>query len=91
MRLDNPCPGAIIPVKLLTVEEIENSTIEEKYFEKPELSEFLNTVKEYGLPQDLEIFHLLAFSGIRSGELCVLKKSDFNFETNEVRNHQDSL
>lgn len=85
LRLDNPCPGAIIPVKLLTVEEIENSTIEEKYFEKSELSEFLNTVKEYGLPQDLEIFHLLAFSGIRSGELCALKESDFNFETNEVR------
>lgn len=34
---------------------------------------------------DMEIFHLLAFSGLRSGELCALKDTDFFFETNELR------
>ncbi|MGG4207012.1 hypothetical protein ABEW60_21950 [Paenibacillus jamilae] len=55
------------------------------YLEKHELAEFLNAVNEHGLPDDIEIFHLLAFSGMRSGELCALKDTDFNFELNELR------
>jgi integrase len=85
MRLDNPCVGAVIPTKKLTVEEIENHTIEEKYLEKEELFEFLKAAKEHGMEFDLERFYLLAFSGMRSGELCALKWSDINFETNEIR------
>lgn len=85
LRKDNPCLGTVIPVKMLTVEEIENVTIEEKYLEKNELAEFLAVVREHGLSQDTEIFYLLAFSGMRSGELCALKWSDINFETKEVR------
>jgi site-specific recombinase XerD len=41
MRKDNPCVGAVVPVKKLTVEDIENNTIEEKYLEKDEIAEFL--------------------------------------------------
>lgn len=37
------------------------------------------------MAQDLERFYLLAFSGRRSGELCALKWTDVNFETNELR------
>lgn len=85
MRLDNPCTGVVIPVKLLTVEEIENTTIEEGYFEKSELTEFLSAAQEHGLSQDLEIFYVLAFSGMRSGELCAWKWTDLNFDTNIVR------
>ncbi|MBA2943179.1 site-specific integrase [Paenibacillus sp. CGMCC 1.16610] len=85
VRKDNPCTGAVIPVKMLTVEEIENITIEEKYLERIELKEFLAAAREHGLPQDTEIFYLLAFSGMRSGELCALKWSDINFEANEIR------
>jgi integrase len=85
LRRDNPCIGAVIPEKKLTVEEIENNTIEEKYLEKDELFKFLDTTKQYGLHEDVEIFYLLAFSGMRSGELCALKWADINFETNEIR------
>ncbi|AGK51992.1 tyrosine-type recombinase/integrase [Bacillus sp. 1NLA3E] len=85
MRRDNPCTGSVIPVKKLTVEDIENNTIEEKYLEKDELSEFLSTAHQYGLLMDMEIFYLLAFSGMRSGELCALKWTDVDFETNEIR------
>lgn len=81
----SPTEGAVVPKKRLTVEDIENNPIEEKYFEKEELEEFLLTVKEFGLDMDLERFYLLAFSGMRSGELCALKWSDINFETNEIR------
>ncbi|MFJ8245219.1 tyrosine-type recombinase/integrase [Peribacillus asahii] len=85
MRIDNPCVGAVIPVKKLTVEDIENNTIGEKYLERLELFEFLNVVKKHGLEFDLERFYLLAFSGMRSGEMCALKWPDINFDTNEIR------
>lgn len=85
MRLDNPCAGATIPTKKITVEEIENNTIEEKYLEREELFEFLHVVQEHGMEFDLEWFYLLAFSGMRSGELLALKWKDINFETNEIR------
>ncbi|MGD6845269.1 tyrosine-type recombinase/integrase [Bacillus infantis] len=85
MRKDSPCTGAVIPVKKLTVEDIENKTIEEEYLERDELFEFLEAVKKNGLECDLERFYLLAFSGMRSGELCALKWSDIDWETNEIR------
>lgn len=85
MRTDNPFSDTVIPVKLLTVEEIEKDPIVEKILEKHELEEFFHVVKEHGLPMDMEIFHLLAFSGLRSGELCALKDTDFFFESNEIR------
>ncbi|WP_431814318.1 tyrosine-type recombinase/integrase [Bacillus paralicheniformis] len=82
---ESPVSGTSVPKKRLTIEDIENNKIEEKYLEKEELEEFLLTVKEFGLDMDLERFYLLAFSGMRSGELCALKWSDLNFETNEIR------
>lgn len=85
LRLDNPCFGAVIPKKTRTVEEIENDVIAEKYFEKNELIEFLEATKRYGQYQDIEMFYLLTFSGMRSGEMCALKWTDIYFETNEIR------
>lgn len=85
LRLDNPTTGAVIPTPLITVEEIENSTIEEKYLNREELTQILNASIEHGLEGDAERFHLLAFSGMRPGELCALKWSDLDFEKREVR------
>lgn len=82
---ESPAKGAIVPKKALTVEEIENNDIEEQYLETNELKEFLLAVKGYGLPLDLERFYILAFTGMRSGELCALKWSDINFEKREIR------
>jgi len=85
IRKDNPCEGAVIPVKKLTVEDIENSLIEESYLEEKELVEFLHAVTEYGLELDKERFYLLAFSGLRVGELCALKWTDLNFTNNQLK------
>lgn len=82
---DNPKEGVVIPKKQRTVEEIENVPIEEKYLEREELEEFLEAVREHGLELDLERFYLLAFSGMRNGELCALKWNDVDFEHNEIR------
>lgn len=87
IRIDNPTIDAVIPQKLITVEEIENKDqlIEDKYLNRSELLDFFSTIKEHGKPQDKEIFYLLAFSGFRSGELCALKWTDIDFGTNQIR------
>ncbi|OQM47499.1 site-specific integrase [Anoxybacillus sp. UARK-01] len=85
MIKDNPCEGVVIPKKTLTVEEIEGNAIEEMYFERNELEEFLSAAIKYGLPLDKEWFYLLAFSGMRVGEMLVLKWSDIDFKRNEIR------
>ncbi|WP_138756452.1 tyrosine-type recombinase/integrase [Paenibacillus sinopodophylli] len=81
----NPAVGAKIPVRAETIEDIESKGIEEEYLEREELNQFLEAVRIHGKELDLERFYLLAFSGIRSGELCALKWTDLNFETNELR------
>lgn len=73
MRKASPSIGAVIPKKLLTVEDIENNSIEDEYLEHAEIEEFLTAVNKHGMDQDIERFYLLAFSGMRSDELCVLK------------------
>lgn len=85
IRVDNPVPAVVIPRKKLTVEEIENSTVEEKFFERYELEEFLQMALTEGLPNDKEWFYLLAFTGLRVGELCALKWTDINFDENTIR------
>ncbi|WP_258296738.1 tyrosine-type recombinase/integrase [Paenibacillus peoriae] len=85
-RTDNPTIDAIIPEKLITVEEIENKDqlIEEKYLNRAELTDFLSAAMQ-GEPYDKEIFYLFAFSGFRSGELCSLKWTDVDFQNNTIR------
>lgn len=85
LRAANPATAIVIPKKRLTVEEIENSTVEEKFFERHELEEFLQMVITAGLPLDKEWFYLLSFTGMRVGELCALKWTDINFEENTIR------
>jgi integrase len=80
---ENPTDDVVIPRARKTVEEIETDKIEEKYLERHELEQFLKAVKEHGLDLDLERFYLLAFSGMRSGELCALKWSDIT--DNDIR------
>lgn len=82
---ESPTLHAVIPKKRITVEEIENQSIEEKFLETHEVSQFLDAVEEFGLYLDREIFYLLPFSGMRSGEMCALKWTDITFNKNEVR------
>lgn len=84
-RKDNPSAGAVIPEKKKTVEDIENDNVDQEYLTREELTEFLETVCKYGIKEDKEIFYLLAFTGLRSGELCALKETDLNFELNKIK------
>ena len=42
-------------------------------------------MNQHGLPFDKEMFHLLAFTGMRPGEMIALKETDFFFDTNQLR------
>ncbi|WP_083606641.1 tyrosine-type recombinase/integrase [Paenibacillus helianthi] len=85
LRKDDPSEGAVIKEKALTVEEIEEEDLEASYLERHELESFLNAVVNHGLERDLETFYFLAFTGLRSGELCALKWADINFDTTMIR------
>lgn len=82
---ENPREDAFIPKKAVTVKQLEETTIEETYFEKDELLTFLDAVLIIGLELDKERFYTLAFSGMRPGELTALKKSDLDFKNNTIR------
>jgi integrase len=79
----DPTEFAYIPKDETTVEEIEKEEIP-NYLEKEELSLFLKTAEEKGLERDYPIFKLLAYTGIRVGELCALKWKDIDFEEGSI-------
>ncbi len=85
LRSDNPVENTIVPKKRRTVEEIESTELKEKFFEQQELEQFLAATRTHGLIHDRDWFLLLAFTGMRVGELCALKWSDISFEEKKLR------
>jgi integrase len=77
----NPTQYAKVPKKRKTVEQLEAETEVPKYLEKEELAVFLDYAKKHGLDGDYAIFLLLAYTGIRAGELCALKWTDLKEDT----------
>jgi len=80
----NPASLVKMPKKQKTIEEIENTEEEVKFLEKNELLEFLQIAKNHGLYLDYQMFSLLAYTGMRSGELLALKWSDINFTDSTI-------
>jgi len=52
--------------------------------EKEQLKTFLSTAKSYGKYADYQAFLLLAYSGMRGGELCALQWEDVDFTNNKI-------
>ena len=80
----DPTVYAQLPVSQKTVEELEGEVDVPKYLEKEELGLFLRTAREEGKEIDYTAFVLLAYSGLRVGEMLALKWKDINFETGEI-------
>ncbi len=80
----DPTEFAKLPKKQLTVEDLENEEEIPMFFEKEELSDFLNICKEDNNPQTYVIFMTLAYTGMRVGELCALKWKDISFKNKEI-------
>lgn len=73
-----------LPRERKTVEELEQEEELPKYLEKEALAVFLKTIKDHGLPVDYPLFLMLAYTGMRVGELCALKWRDINFDEQTI-------
>lgn len=81
----DPSEFAHVPKEIKTVEDLEKEDEVPKYLEKDELSKFLKTAKKDGLDQDYTMFMVLAYTGMRVGELCALKWNDVDTEEGSIR------
>lgn len=83
---DDPTEYALLPRKNeVTIEELENEEHIPLYFEKEELAEFLSTCEELFSLQTYSIFMVLAYTGMRAGELCALKWKDVDMKNNTIK------
>jgi integrase len=74
----DPTEFAYVKMDKKTIEQLEEEEIP-KYLEKEELALFLETAKIHGLEHDYLVFLILAYTGIRVGELVALKWKDIDF------------
>lgn len=75
----NPVQNATIPKRQKTIEELKEEALDELYFTKNELVNFLTYVKIQTPLLDYSIFLTLAYTGLRIGELLALKWEDIDF------------
>lgn len=76
----NPTNYAKVPRQPETVEQIENGGKLPKYMEKEELVRFLDVAKKEGKDKDYYVFMVMAYTGVRVGELSALKWKDVDLE-----------
>lgn len=69
---------AKVPSFTKTVEEIESFEELPEYLEKEQLAKLFKTAMDYGSPQGFRILFILAYTGMRLGELCALKLNDID-------------
>lgn len=74
----NPTEHALVPKKVLSFEEQESAKRLPHYLEKDELKRFFAAE---GNPQIRRVFELLAYTGLRIGELSALFVEDFDGES----------
>lgn len=59
--------------------------VEENFYTREQLKEFLHYLKEENNPKVYTFFRLLAYSGMRKGEALALQWKDINFTKSEIR------
>jgi integrase len=79
----DPTEFAYVKKNKKTVEQLEEEEVP-KYLEKEELALLLETAKANGLEHDYLIFLILAYTGIRVGELVALKWKDVDFKNHTI-------
>ncbi len=67
-----------------TVEELENEEVLPEFMQKSELAHFLRVAKEHSDPQSFHALFILAYSGLRIGELCALRISDVDEANKQI-------
>lgn len=82
---ESPTLYAIVPKKVQSITDIDNSPIEEHYLEKNELNTFLNVIQTTGNKLDYAVFLTLSFTGMRIGELLALKWENIDFKRYQIQ------
>lgn len=72
-----------VAIDIIKPKKADNQQNKKVFYTKDELNCFLNCAKNYGLKK-YALFRLLAFSGMRIGELLALTWSDISFITNTI-------
>jgi integrase len=75
---ESPAEGADLPAFQQTVEELEAETELPEYLEKEELALLLRTAAQSDDQQGYHALYVLAYTGLRIGELCALKATDID-------------
>jgi integrase len=78
-----PTEFAYVKKDKKTIEQLEEEEVP-KYLEKEELALLLETAKTNGLEHDYLVFMILAYTGIRVGELVALKWKDVDFKNHTI-------
>lgn len=79
---ENPMNNVVVPKR-----KRENGVNEQTqdFYNKEQLKEFLEILKEHEQYQMYVVFRVLAFTGMRKGELSALKWSDVDFKNGTIR------
>lgn len=80
---DDPTEFAYIKKEQKVIVETDEEELP-NFFEKEELLKFLDTALEKGLYMDYLIFLILAYTGMRIGELVALKWNNIDFVNNTI-------
>lgn len=81
----NPTEGAKKPKQAITIDDIDDDDISEQYLSKAALMHLLATIKGSGILQDYALFYLLAFTGMRIGEVLALEVSRIDFDASKIK------
>lgn len=82
---ESPALYAKLPTTKKTVDDLASENDVPKYFEKEQLAFFLSTAKNKGLDHDYTLFLLLAYTGMRVGEVCALKWKDLDEDNLQLK------
>lgn len=77
----NPMNDVIVPKKRKTLDDTDNQV---NFYTKEQLKTFLETLKKHATYQMYVVFRVLAFTGMRKGELAALKWSDVDFRNGTI-------
>lgn len=81
----SPTTKVRIPKRQVTYEELNGEVGKTKYLEKEELKKFINVAKNHGKDFDYLVTVILAYTGMRIGELLALTWEDIDCERNIIR------